>query len=38
MSTCMVHLGSSKYGYAGITIQGVIRYTGIKFLNLNIAV
>jgi hypothetical protein len=38
MSKYMAHPGSSKNGFAEITIKGVIRYKSTKFLNLNITV
>lgn len=38
MSACVVQSGSSRYGFAGATIRGVVRYVCIKFLNLNITV
>jgi len=38
MSACMVHSGSSRYGFAEVTIRGVVRYVCIKFFNLNITV
>jgi len=36
MSVCIVHPGSLKYGFAGITMKGAITDISIKFLNLNI--
>ena len=38
MPACMVHSGSSRYGFAGVTVRGVVRYVCIKFFNLNITV
>ena len=36
MSISRVQPGSLKYGFAGITVKGVVGYTSIKFLNLSI--
>ena len=33
MSTCMVHTGTSEYGYAKITIEGFKRYVSVKYVN-----